>query len=258
MHPEEHPSEQPKEYRELPVADLSPKRKRSPLKLLVIVVVVIVAALAVWMVTGKDKKPAAKPTTNRQAQAQTNVSPTHISSTTKRYDSNNLFLGFEYPSDWIVNDTSDKLTVTSPPLKLKTIGNSAIDGRIIMTIQNPPASIPEFAKNTSIAPLASQKLTYKNPTPGQRAQTYLTSVNYAGSSSSIDAFYITSDNGYTAAQYIPQSDMLKINPLISLTFLACSDATCTTAKPTAIATNAWADSSLSKPLITMLQSLVLD
>ena len=258
MHPEEHPSEQPKEYRELPVADLSPKRKRSPLKWVVIVTVVIVAALVVWMVTGKDKKPAAKATTNQQAQTQTNVSPTHISSATKRYDSTNLFLGFEYPGDWVVNDASDKLTVTSPRLKLKTVGSTATDGRIVMTIQNPPASIPEFAKNTTVAPLASQKLTYKSPTPGQRAQTYLTSVNYSGSSSSIDAFYITSDNGYTAAQYIPQSDMLKINPLISLTFLACSDTACTAGKPTAIATNAWADSSLSRPLITMLQSLVLD
>lgn len=262
MHPDQHQSPPVKQYPELPVANLQPKRKSSPLlKIVLILVVLIIAGVVAWLLLGHkpSHQPAKQQDSTTKAKAPTGA--THIASSTSRFDSTDLYLGFRYPSDWTVNDpgSGDKLTVTSPPLTLKSTANKSMQGRVVMTIQNQVTSISQFSPNEAVAPLQSQKLTYSAPTPNQRAQTYLTSVNYAGKSSSIDVFYITGDNGYTAGQYIPGSDIVKDSPLVSLSFLACADTSCTNGSTaTAIATNSWSDQNLSKPLITMLESLTID
>jgi len=262
MRPDQQPSPPVKQYPELPVANLAPKRKSSPLlKLVLLVVILVIAAVVVWLVLGHKTAPPPAKQQSSTTKSQTSADATHINGSTSRFDSTDLFLGFRYPSDWRVNDpgSSTQLTVTSPPLTLKSAANRPVQGRIVMTIQNQVSSISQFAANEAIAPIESQKLTYSEPTPNQRAQTYLTAVNYGGASSSIDAFYITGDNGYAAGQYVPGSDIVKDTPLVSLTFLACAETACENgSKPAAIATNSWADSNLSKPLITMLESLTID
>jgi hypothetical protein len=256
MFPEKQESEEIKQYPELPVADLAPKRKSSPLKRIVIIAVplALLAMITFLLLDNHYKKP--NPKTN-QTTITTSHGVTNIDSSTKHYDSTNLFLGFSYPADWSVTEPDvGKLSAISPQLSIKSAGNQIIKARIVMTIQNAQSTISQFAGNTAVAPIESQKISYKSPSQGQRAQTYLTAVNYAGGVSTIDAFYITGDNGYMAEQYIPQSDVTKDDPLISISFFACADTTCSDyGKATSIATNAWADKSLSAPLITMLRSL---
>jgi len=228
-----------------------------------IAVPLVLLAIIGLLLLNHHSKPKAAVTTSSQSKSSTTsstVSVTHISSSTKRYDSTNLSLGFDYPSDWSVSDPgSGKLNVISPMLTLKSSDGQAVKARIVMSAQSQQPTIAQFAANTAVAPLASQKITYKQPTPNQRAKTYLTFVSYAGSSSSIDALYITGDNGYTAGQYVPGSDVAKDDPLISVSFYGCSDTTCSNyGKAIAIAANSWSDTNLSKPLINLLQSFVID
>ena len=261
---EQRPTQEDKVYPELPVSDLAPKRKSSPLvRVMLMIVALAVIVGAGLFLLNQHNKSAQKATSTSPAKSNTGSSGaavTDIDSTTKRYDSTNFSIGFDYPADWSISDPgSGKLSVISPMLQLRAANGQAINARIVMTIQNQQSSISQFAANTAIAPLASQKLTYKQPTPSQRAKTYLTFVNYAGSSKAINALYITGDNGYTAGQYVPGSDIAKDDPLVSIGFFGCSDTACSNySSAAAIAVSSWSDAGLSKPLINLLQSLVID
>jgi len=152
-----------------------------------------------------------------------------------------------------------KLAITSPALQLQDSNKQTFAGQIVFTVQSRQTSLPLFAPGHAVAAMASQKLTYKSPTPNQRAQTYLTYVNYNGVNSTIDALYITGDNGYTVTQGIPEGDMTKDDPLVSISFLKCADTACKTpGTATSISAGDWQNSSLSKPLISLLQSLVIE
>ena len=67
---------------------------------------------------------------------------------------------------------------------------------------------------------ASEKIKYSNPTSVQRAETYLTFVQYSTTArgEGIDALYITGDNGYQKDQYIPKTDMINLDPVIVVSF----------------------------------------
>lgn len=229
----------------------------------ILVVLVVVAALVVgglWFLKHhKSSKPVAAPKATSTS-SQANPSGIAIATKTTHYDSTNYALGVDYPTDWTVNDTAgSKLAITSPALQLQDSNKQTFAGQIVFTVQSRQTSLPLFAPGHAVAAMASQKLTYKSPTPNQRAQTYLTYVNYSGGSSTIDALYITGDNGYTVTQGIPEGDMTKDDPLVSISFLKCADTACKTpGTATSISAGDWQNSSLSKPLISLLQSLVIE
>jgi hypothetical protein len=238
---------------------VNPKRIVGGLLKLVLAVIVLAAILVgVFMLVAHSGSKKPVPAQEKPANLQPS-SVTKISAAIKHYDSTNYSLGFDYPKDWKLTDNADKLTVVSPPLQLKDATEQVVTGQIVFTIQAAQTTIAQFAANTAVAAIASQKISYKQPTPNQRAETYVSFVNYKGDTTSIDALYLAGDNGYQAGQYIPQSDVVKADPLVNVSFLKCSESTCTTAGTAiSIPVSSWSDTSLSTPLLTMLKSLVID
>lgn len=232
-----------------------PKR-RWPRVLLVIVLIAVAAAGAYWF--GNHQASSPQPKATQQASDKP-TPPT--AQPTKHYDSTTYTLGFDYPATWKVSDTAARLSVTSPAMQLPTAGGKQTSGHIIITIRNKQPSLPEFSTGNATAALESQKLTYKQPTQIQRAQTYLSFLTYASSSAgSLDALYVTGDNGYQAGQAIPMGDIILSDPLIGVSFASCPSDDCTTGTPTplSLTASAWKNNTISQPIIALLQSLTLN
>ncbi len=235
------------------------------------------AAAGLWYFLLKDDMPAAGTdgVGGKNRQSQTLPPPTPPATTTapvETYNSTGLQLQFDYPKGWKVTE-DNKVTAISPPMQLKTTsGNSAglaQPGEIVLTIRPTQTSLTEFKDGNASASLASEKINYAKPSQGQRASTYISFLSYAPSSSSavsgaaakgLDGVYVTGDNGYQLNQAIPLVDVAKANPLITVTFQACPEATCaanSARQPLTLAAASWKDEKIAKPVKAMLQSLVV-
>jgi cytoskeletal protein RodZ len=246
-----------------------PKKRRKKLTwlwvLLSIILIGAAAYGAYWFGSNQaDKKSAKKPAAQTQQQtASDQLASTSDKQTatvpTKHYDSTTYTLGFDHPQDWTVTDTVAKLVATSPVVSLKTSGGTTVNGHVVVTFQNQQTSIPGYPANDAVAVMASEKLTYTQPTQVQRAQTYLSYLSY-GKANGLDALYITGDNGYQKDQNIPQTDVVKGNPLISVTFQSCTSADCSTGTPTMLTLVAsdWASLASSKQVTNLLKSIQLN
>jgi len=237
----------------------TPPHKSSPLAKVLIGLVILVLVAGIVIVLLSHHKTADKPTV-AQATVKPATSVTHITATTKEYDSTNFGLGISYPSDWRVNDTDgQKLTIASPKVTVMDVNEQATPVQIVLSIQHQQTSLPQLAAGETVAAIRSQKISYSKPTPSQRAQTYVTFANYTGGSKGIDALYITGDFGYQTLQSIPMSDLSKADPLLSVNFYKCATSACTTSgQAVGIAASSWKDNALSKPLLQMIESLQID
>lgn len=248
-------AEQQKDWRdEYQASAAKPKKKRRwPLVILILLVLIAVTVGAYLFATKKAAAPAAK--TPAVQSRSTSTKNTEVP--TKAYTSDTYALSFDYPGNWTISDTSAKLTVTSPATTLTDSSGKQTQGQVAVSIQNQQTSIANYPANGATAVLASDKLTYKQPTQVQRAQTYLSYLSYQGAG--LDALYITGDNGYQKDQTIPMSDVVKGNPLISVMFTACGDTACQT--PGAAMTlqpDAWQGSNVAKQVTALLESLQLN
>lgn len=179
---------------------------------------------------------------------------------TKDYTSSTFNLSLSYPQDWgVLEPGNGKLTVTSPVLQLKNMNGKSVAARVVVTIQNKPTGLPEFKNGSAVAPIDSEKISYTHPTSTQRAQTYLSFLSYATTKGNgLDAIFVTGDNGYQKGQAIPESDVLQTNPLITVSFLQCADAACSSGGTAlTLSGTAWSDTAVSQPVKTILTSLVL-
>jgi hypothetical protein len=206
-------------------------------------------------------KSSAKPSKSATASQQTAVANSKISTTTKHYDSPNFYLGFDYPADWQVADSGGgTMAVTSPAIALKDTNGQPVTGQIVMTIRASGDKLAEFDKGNATATRDSIKITYAKPTSNQRAQTYVSFLRYASdaNASALDGIYITGDFGYKAGQAIPKLDIAKINPIINIAFIKCSDANCSgKGTPLSITDSSWDNADLSGPLQNLLKSLAI-
>jgi cytoskeletal protein RodZ len=207
--------------------------------------------------TGKSAQTT-QHTSNQQPQQTTPKQETTIP--TKHYDSATYTLGFDYPQTWTVTDTTAKLTVASPTVSMKTADGSTSNGHVVLTIQNQQTTIAGYPAGGADAVLESQKLTYKQPTPVQRAQTYLTYLSYGTKAGGLNALYVTGDNGYQKDQTVPLTDVVKGNPLISVTFQSCTSADCSTGTPTTLVlpASSWSATAENKQVISLLESIQLN
>jgi hypothetical protein len=183
-----------------------------------------------------------------------------VTAGTAPYDSSNFNLNFSYPKNWVVADAGNgKLTVTSTAMQLTDTGGQAQTGKIIMTIQNEnSADFSAFKTGNAVAVLDSQKLTYTKPSSTQRANTYISFLQYNTTTirGALDAVYVTGDAGYQKDQAIPEADITKIDPVVAVTFAKCGDSKCTgVTTPISIASTMWANTAFSAPIETMLESL---
>jgi cytoskeletal protein RodZ len=245
------------------------RKKRSKARWLVAPLVLILIGAAAYGAYWFGNKQADK-NTHKSAQSarQTSGQKTQQQTTqkqdaavpTKHYDSATYTLGFDYPQTWTVNDSAAKLIVASPAVSLKTAAGSTVNGHVVLTIQNKQTTVAGYPSGGADAVLESQKLTYKQPTPVQRAQTYLTYLSYGTNAGGLDALYVTGDNGYQKDQTVPLSDVVKGNPLISVTFQSCTSADCSSGTPTMLVLPAstWSTIPESKQVTSLLESIQLN
>jgi hypothetical protein len=230
------------------------KRKRAWPKVLIVVLVVVAAAYGAYWFGNHE----ATQKTDKKAQTAASQSPkqsTQAATTaTKQYTSTNYSLSFNYPANWTVNDTTAKLTVTSPAMQLAIPTGAKTS--VHVTIQNPQTSIPGFPSGGAVAALQSNLLMYAQPSSVQRAQTYVSYLSYTASNG-LDAVYVTGNNGYQQGQVVPLSDIIQGNPLISVAFESCTDASCTNGKPVTLSASDWQSSAADKQVMSLLESLVV-
>ena len=186
---------------------------------------------------------------------------------TENYNSVAFLLQFDYPAAWKVAETdSNKLTVTSTNLQLKAVSSNDVTkqvvGQVIVTFQHKQPSLPEFAAGDALAARESDHMDYARPSQSQRASTYLSFLNYTDSITKgrkgIDDIYVTGDSGYVKDQIIPQADIIRADPLISVSFRSCPDTKCSTpGQPLTLSQASWDDASFKQPVMKLLQSIIV-
>jgi hypothetical protein len=246
---------------------LSPSQRKKPtwrkaaaktLKIaLVILIVAALAAVVYWKFFHHKTKPAMQ----QKPSTQTVQTADAFTAKTKNITSENVGLTLSYPETWNAEDAADKLTVTSPITQLIDTMGQAITGKIALTVQ-PKGAVPKaFDSGGVISALDSQKIKYTRPTPIQRGQTYMTFLQYAQTlaKGQLDGIYVTGDFGYQTNQYVPKTDIAKLDPLILVTFLKCDNDACANPTDTSIQSDMWAnDADFQKSISTMLKSIQVD
>ena len=237
-------------------------RKPSWLKRLakIVVALVILAAAGYgtyWFMSRPSSKPAATHKT-------TTTTSTPATVPTKKYTSTDLGLSFAYPETWTVAEPSGAaLTATSPVMQLADSTGKKVNAEVVMTISPQGQGLSAFDKGAATAVLDSQKISYTQPTSSQRAQTYLSYLQYASTpaGNALDAMYITGDYGYQKDQDIPKTDAANLNPLVTVTFVKCgsnSQACATGATAMNVSATSWSAGALNKTVTTMLESLAFN
>ncbi len=242
---------------------VNPRQKKHRwFRLLLILLLVAGLAVGSWYAYNRffKEKTVAESQKTPQSQAVEQVEET-VDVTTEHHDSSNFNLGFDYPEKWVVTDTGDgKITVISPGVSQKNTTGQTEIVRTVMTITAKGQNLAPFDKGSGLAVKVSEKIKYTNPTSVQRAETYLTFVQYSttASGAGLDALYITGDNGYKKDQYIPKTDMINLDPVIVTSFEKCADSKCSSATPplaTNIPVSLWTQQAFNKPILTMLKSI---
>lgn len=240
----------------------APKPKRTNRWVVIIIAIAVIllgaGVFAYWKFA--MQKPDVVTVNQQQKKTDDNAKKT-ITAETKHYASSTLNLEFDYPADWtVVNETSTApLAVRSPAMQLKDGAGKTVTGQIVMSIQAKQTSLKEFDKGAATAIRASEKVSYSKPTSAQRAQTYLSFLQYAGTSSGMDAVYITGDHGYTKDQDISQADIIGADPLVRVVFVKCNGTDCSGVTPAfAITASSWDSKAFADPIRNMLTSLAIN
>ena len=230
-----------------PVAQKRPPRKKGGL--LVLFLVLFIAGGG-WTYFSTHKTTTPTPTTS------TPKTSTPATVKTKHYSSGIYNLALDYPTTWRLSAGDTALTITSPQTTLKAADGDDVEGYIQLSVQNRQDSLPEFAKGSALSIANSEKVTYKNPTTNQRSYSYITFTSYATTvGNGWDAIYLTGGNQYTANQYMPMSDIIQTDPLVSVKFLKCEDQICSGAPtPYTLNFSQWKDKNFSTPIKTIVQS----
>lgn len=239
--------------------------------LILIIVGAIGAAAYFWFHNARPNAPVKQPVKAAvQTPAQTKTdqqpatNPTGASTAEpKTYTSTTFKLNLTYPSDWTPDEQTGKLTITSPVVTLADASGQTTNGRMILSIRPRQDKPAEFAAGKVVAVLASDKVNYTAPAAGQRGSTYLSYLQYGGTSTKggMDGLYITGNYGYKYAQTVQLSEISKIDPLVEVTFVSCADVTCAVAtqKPLTVSSTAWKTDTTNRPVVEkLLKSIVFN
>lgn len=236
------------------------QRPPSKMKRLGIVLLTLIvlggAGFGAYRLANHHSRP--KPTTQK-----TSVVTTPTATPTKQYTSEALGLSFNYPQNWAVSEQNGVLTAKSPTVQLYGANGKKVNGQIVFNIAPMGQNLNNFAAGNATAVIDSQKISYTNPGSTQRAQTYLSYLQYAKTTTSnaLDAIYVTGDFGYQKGQAIPQVDAAKLDPMVQVTFAACGSqaSDCANgASTTNVDASAWQSNSLNKTVTTLIESLAFN
>lgn len=211
--------------------------------------------------TGGSSTQNTQTTQTNSSQSSEAPTTTDITTKTEHYVSNTFMLEFDYPEDWTVAEQSEsgQLAVQSPALQLEDVTGAMVTGQVVFTIRNKQQPLPEFDSGNAIAALESEKITYAKPSSVQRGSTYLSFLRYATVSQGLNGIYVTGDYGYQKDQAIPKADFTPVDPIISTTFQKCADGTCgTMGTAIGISENMWEETTFSKPLKAIFESLTIN
>jgi len=236
---------------------LTPAKRRSvwPVVTAAILAIVVIVAGLYFFVLEKKFEVKKAPTSSQSQQSNTGSDDIDVG--TEHFNSTTFSLGFDYPKNWTVKEEGGKLTARSTIRDLKDTSGKTVKGQILLTIQPKQASLEGFKKGNGVAVRDSEKITYTSPTQNQRAQTYVTFVNYAHAAEGIDAVYITGDLGYQKSQAVPEVDIVRVDPLISTSFIKCASSDCSgPSEAFTIPANSWSEAAyLTKSIRTILTTL---
>lgn len=240
-----------------PVKDQKRRTRKKWLFVLLIFILVTAAAAGYFFIYEPSSSPAPVNPTSSSDEKVSEATPAEVE--VKTYTSDGLNISFEYPSNWILNDTTQGIvTVTSPMMELNDISGEEVEAQAVITFMSTGSEVPVFNEVTSmIATLDSKRITYEEPTRNQREQTYL---SFAGLTvSGLDAVFITGNSGYQKNQAIQESDIKKIEPIISVMFNKCSADACSDSNQTkssiAIQPSEWEQRATLRTAQQILQSL---
>lgn len=237
----------------------SSNKRRWPIILVVIVLLGGIGIAGYMFMKDGSKGDEKSPTVTDSTQNTSDGQATELgSSETKQYTAAQLGLSLKYPSSWTVDEADGEIIFRSPATKLPAT-KPGLKGRVEITIRGKGQPLPEFENGNATATRQSELLTYTSPSQNQRASTHLTFLAYAPETNGLEAMYITGDYGYQKDQAVPQVDITNVDPIISVTFLACSDdESCTSNSPTTLEPSAWDDQNFSSALKTILQSITVN
>jgi hypothetical protein len=233
---------------------LPPKKNRRWLKWLAWIIVLAMVALGAFKLLGGQAAAPAK-TASTQKTPPPSAQPAPL--TTQNYESTAFNLSLDYPDSWVVDDKSpDRLVFTSPKMQLKTAAGKQVAGKVSVVITPSGKNLAGFDEGNGTAVRDSQKIKYKNPSPEQRAETYLTFARFVDTASpGMDTIIITGDFGYLVDQAVPQIDMSKLGLVIQATFQQCGQSDCATLAPMVANAAVWDDPAVQKPVLAILESL---
>lgn len=257
----ETPEEHAERIRMLQASIPKKEKKKWPKVLFSTIVVLAVIAGGTAFAFWYGNHQAAKNSTSQKVvTVPKTTSATDAVASLKDFNSMNFGVNFKYPEDWKVVDGEQQIIATSPEVSLMSTSGQTIPGQVTISFsQKGFNTLPNFTSDNAAAVLDSEKITYSQPSNQQRAETYLSFVQYTPSATDqLDAIYITGDNGYTKDQLIPKSDIINNDPLIEVTFLKCSDKTCAYTTKTSLDPTVWSKNKLFKDSIeAILKSLSL-
>lgn len=253
-------SEETRNYTDItpPEYQSAPKKKRKwPKFIIALILLGALGGSGYWFFL----RPEPKPETTQNPATDTTNKTDEESTELEHYISNQFTASLDHPADWEITDAenSGRLTLKSPATRLKDSSGQTVTGQIIITMRDKKQLLPEFDKGNAIAARESEKITYTKPSAVQRAQTYLSFLRLASSTTTdttIDILFITGDAGYQTGQAIPKADILPMEPVISVSFFKCADKFCVSPTPLAISSTNWDDKTFADSIKNILTSLV--
>lgn len=236
-----------------PVKDDRRRKKRNRILAMMLLMLVVLGVAGYFLFQKTD--------TPNQQQAPQTAQPQQtdgqaITTKIEEFVSQDMNLSFEYPGSWSVDDSTKGLVkVDSSVTKLTDINGEQSDAKAIITFLSTGSEVPGFGESSATATRDSEKIAYSSPSQSQRAKTYLSFAAFGRSG--LDAVFVTGDSGYQTGQLIPESDIKKGDPIISVTFYGCDDAACAGEGSGAytIRTDEWESNETLQAIQNLLKSL---
>lgn len=146
--------------------------------LLILLCLVTVAGLAfgAWQLAGNFNRlaaPAESDDTQNLASADNLQTDVPDVTDTKKLKSDRPRIELAYPSSWAVSETEDAVRLESPGFTYKLANGESVAGHFRIYIRQGARAADSVYIGKGIAVQQSEKLTYANPAPGQRAETNL-------------------------------------------------------------------------------------
>lgn len=244
--------------------------KKSMIIIAAIVLLALAGGAAYWLIS--HRQPAKIPQPATSTQTQPTVTPdVAATSTMQQFVSNgkDLNLTFTYPSNWTVSPTSNNnandgpITVASPLISTTSASNTAVTGKVIISIRPGSSDLPEFASGNATVAQGSVQFAYSKPTSTQHQYPYLTFIHLAGGSNPGGAFeeiMITGITSFAKDQGVTSGSFGQLDPIISAAFYACTTQACTGSgqTPLSITNSTWLNDDTFKQVLALFESLQLN